>query len=123
MNRDLDAEIVEKIFNWQPIPVSGDYNGENCCEILYPPGPRPGQDFYSTLPLVGTIHRGWAAPKYSDDLKLAIQLAKRVSLPILLIEMPLEPEVLSQMALDHFLKTNQAGHVKADRKSTVYPRP
>lgn len=105
MNRNLDAEIVERIFGWILIPVSSDYYGENACEILYPPNQKPTQDFYNTLPRVGKVHKGYHAPGYSGDLRKAIELCKHVKLELSVIDMPTNPEVLAKYALDWWDKT------------------
>ena len=110
MNRDLDAKIVEHIFGWRYIPVSSDANGENACEVLYPPNKDADQSFYSTLPLVGKPHIGVAAPRYSSDLKTAIGLCKHIGMPLSIEKMPTDPEILANLAYEWWAsknKTNQ----------------
>jgi hypothetical protein len=102
INIDLDAEIAKTIFKWRYIPVSGDANGENKCEILYPPGPDPGQDFYNTLPRIGKIHEGWHTPQWSNNLYEALKLAQHIKLPWLVSSIPLNPEELSKLCLDWY---------------------
>jgi hypothetical protein len=107
MNRDLDAEIVKTIFNWRYITVSSDANGDNKCRILYPPDREPDQDFYNTLPRVGTLHEGWNAPTYSRDFKLAFNLGKYVGLPMMLCDIPENPEELAKQCLTWWKYKNQ----------------
>lgn len=103
MNRDLDAEIVEKIFNWREIRVSEDINGENGCKILFYPDKEDTQEYYSLLPNVGKIHRSFFAPQYSGDLGLSIELAKHVKLPMTCIaDLPDDPEILAKQCLDYW---------------------
>jgi len=108
MDRDLDAEIVRTIFKWSYISIGPDARGENRCEILYPADQKPTQDFYDMLPLLGKIHEGWHAPRYSSDLRTAIELAKHVRIPLTIQEMPLQPETLSKKCLDWWLSYNSA---------------
>lgn len=107
MDRDLDATIAKEIFKWRYIHISADYNGENACDILYPPGKEADQDFYSLLPRVGKIHEGYATPNWSGDIEKAIELCKIVKLPLLVSDFPTDPKILSQMCLDHWRQQNE----------------
>jgi hypothetical protein len=105
MNRDIDAQIVKTIYKWLYIPVSGDYNGENACQVLFPPNKEPTQSDYNTLPLVGKPHEGWFAPKYSGDFMTALRLAKEIKLPILLVDCPMDSEQLAKSCLEYWEST------------------
>lgn len=94
MNRDLDAQIVKEIFDWQYIPVGSDANGENKCQVLWREK-EAEQDVYNWLPRQGKIHEGFLAPMYSGDLDLAIQLARTVNL---------KAEDLAALCLEYFRK-------------------
>lgn len=106
MNRDLDAEIVERIFKWRYIQVGKDANGQNACEILFTPEREPTQEDYNYLPLKGKIHKGINAPNYCGDLKTAIVLAKHVNLPMELKDMPLDAEKLAKRSLEYWTSLN-----------------
>jgi hypothetical protein len=102
MNRDLDAEICEKIFKWRLIPVGPDANGGNATEILFTPDREPTQDDYNTLPRKGKPHKGINCPLYSGNLLIAIQLAKFVDLPCAIKHMPTNPEILAEKCLRYW---------------------
>lgn len=110
MNRNLDADVVELIYNWQYVRTGKDYDGENDSEILAPNGKIPE---HFSMPPKGKIHKGFLAPTYSSDLRTAIDLAKKVKLPIYLYDVPDDAEKLTRMCLDHF----KAGLEKNKRKS------
>ena len=101
-NRDLDAEIVETIFDWEPIYVGKDAFGKNSCEVLFDPNKEATQEYYNWLPRVGKIYKGFFAPRYSSDLKEAIKLCKYVNLPLTVLEMSTDPESLAKGALDYW---------------------
>ena len=106
MNRDLDAEILERIFGWILIPVSADANGENACEVLFYPDIKPTQEYYNRLPLKGKPHKAFFGPNYSSDLKTALKLAKRVNLPLTVEEISLDPETIAKGCLDYYTNIN-----------------
>lgn len=114
-NRDLDAEIVKEIFDWRYIPVSADYNGENKCHILFPKDIEPDQEFYNWLPRIGKIHEGWYAPRFSDDLKIALSLVRQVALPVMAHELPEEAEEIAKLCLNYWKSTA----VKRTTKPTI----
>ncbi len=59
MNRDLDAEIVEKIFGWKTQTTGPDCDGLNDSEVLVPP-----TGFEGTYPNRGDVHRAYHAPHF-----------------------------------------------------------
>ncbi len=79
-NRDLDAEIAEKIFGWRLQPVGKDAKGENACEVLFPPGTENNQNYYNMLPNIGKIHKGFLTPTFSSNLNESLKLAVKVGL-------------------------------------------
>ena len=108
MNRDLDAEIVEKIFNWKPFQVGPDADGENACEILTEDGKLP--DGYQ-LPGKGLLGRGFMAPRFSIDWIEALKLAKHIKMPLDVSEIDFNdwqfPEKLSRRCLDFWKNKNK----------------
>lgn len=104
MNRDLDAKIAKEIYDWSLISVSTDIDGENQCQVIFDPQVKPTQEHYNLLPLKGKPHKAFFVPMYSNDLKLAIKLAKHIKLPISLLEVPTDPEEIAQLCLDYWLK-------------------
>lgn len=100
MNRDLDAEIVEKIYNWKPARLGVDYNGENACEVLTQDGQLVS---CFTYPPVGIVHRGFHAPQYSADKLLAIELCAHVGFEMKLSEVVTKSaEEISTLAFDYW---------------------
>jgi len=101
-NRDLDAEVAKVILGWKLIgKVGKDYYGKNEGMILLP------YDGYAddiAYPPTGKLHEAWLVPNYSGRLDLALELARKVKLPILAYEMPQDreaPEKITRMCLEH----------------------
>jgi hypothetical protein len=107
-NRELDAEIAEKIYDWRLIPVGKDAAGENACEILFPPGREATQDDYNMLPRVGKLHRGFLAPRFSSEISEAIELAVKVEMKMDVSEIDFLdwqfPEKLAKRCLEFWEK-------------------
>lgn len=113
MNRDLDAEIVEKIFGWQTKMTGPDYDGLNNSEVLVPP-----TGFRGTYPNRGPVHRGYHAPRYSENLELAISLAKHVKLEMGISQIT-TAEALAQASLD-FWKENHGSYYLVSLSNTKW---
>lgn len=103
MNRDLDAEIVEKVYGWKLTRVGPDANGENTCEILCAGGRLPTG---WVPPALGHLHRGILAPPYSSNREVAIKLAVHVGMKMDISEIDFTDytfaEKLARRALEHF---------------------
>lgn len=100
--RDLDAKIAKEILNYRYIKIGGDYNGENSCEILFSPDEEATQDYYNMLPLVGKPHEAFFVPKYSENIQLGLQLAKKVGYNkhLTLQDLPLDSFLLAEEVYD-----------------------
>lgn len=100
MNRELDAEICEKVFGWTSVSTGLDYEGKNDSMILAPNGIIP-EDV--RLPVLGAIHKAYLCPPYSSRLDIVMDLCKHVGLVTPVSELPSEPEAIAKMCLEHYL--------------------
>lgn len=64
-DRNLDAEIVEKIYGWELCEIPPDCDGRNRCQILTPGGVLPSN---ISLPPKGKLHKGYMAANFSNDI-------------------------------------------------------
>lgn len=112
-NRDLDAEIAEKIYQWKSSYVGKDANGENACEVLFPPGKENDQDYYNMLPNIGKPHKGFFVPAFSSDLNESIKLAVKVGMRMDIAEIDFKdwqfPEKLAKKSLDFWESSKRYG--------------
>lgn len=105
--RDLDATICEEIFGWKETYVGPDASGENEGYILTELGKLDPENPFC-LPPKGKIHRAFFTPTYHRDLKQALELARRVQLPLDLGSCDLTPEPIALAALEHFRKSGKS---------------
>lgn len=70
-DRDLDAEIAEKVYGWKPGPLPPDANGENAGEVLTPNGLpfRRSDGNHWVYPPVGKVHRAYHCEEYTRDCR------------------------------------------------------
>lgn len=108
MDRNLDAEIAEKVYGWVEIPVGKDANGEGESVILFRPDRKPTQDDYNQLPRVGKIGRPWFCPMYTSDYGLAIKFAQEFDYNFSKLK-PCTPETIARGAHEHWKEITNNG--------------
>ena len=65
-DREIDADVAEKLYGWKPAQVGADYDGKDACEILTQDGKLiPGFAY----PPKGKIHRAYHVPDYTRDCR------------------------------------------------------
>lgn len=104
MDRNLDAEIAEKVYGWVEIPVGKDANGEGQSSILFHPDRKPTQEDYNQLPRVGKVGRPWFCPCYTRDWEVAIKFAQEFGYDFSKLK-PCNPEGIARGAFE-FWKAN-----------------
>ncbi len=102
-NTAFDAMIAEKVYGWKPCPVPKDYYGENECEVLTSNGKHPFKGY--EWPPVGKLHRGAFCPKFTTDLRSAINFANFVGLRFEGL-IPLTPRTIAERAFKFFEQLN-----------------
>lgn len=80
-DRDLDAKIAEDVYNWIPISIGNDANGENESVVLFR-SLTHYDEMRQYLPLIGKIHRAYLVPQFTGDIDAAIDLAKHVGISL-----------------------------------------
>jgi hypothetical protein len=98
MNRDLDAEISEKIYKWVYVKIGPDVGGNNAGEVLFFKKELTSAA-KSILPPKGPVHKSYFTDRYSRVLDHAQDLARHVKLPIIERDWPEDPEELSKLCL------------------------
>lgn len=120
MNRNLDLEIAKTILGWKPCNVGPDYDGKNRGIVYTENGLLP--DGY-VFPPKGKLHEGFMTPNFSSNMRIALELAKEVSLKTPFDELPNDPEQIARMCLNHHnLKTcsmPEVGKIGKGKKMSI----
>lgn len=118
MNRDLDALIAEKIYGWKIVRLGPDASGKNACDILTEHGKL--YEGYSYPP--GVLHKGYQTPRYSSDLRTALEVAQKVGLNMRISEiLEKTPEQIAEAAYKYWEKNNPKRENPLDGVCIVYP--
>lgn len=107
-NRDVDAYIACYVYGWVLLPIGKDANGENAGEVLFP-HKDVDQSWFSALPLIGKPHPAYFVPKYTSDIRLALELCQKVKynqMTDLHQMLKLDPYKLCIQALQHYNEIN-----------------
>lgn len=105
MDRNLDLKIAKEIFGWNTYEKVGkDYDGQNGGEVLVPYKGYLDSLFKEgyTLPPKGKIAEGFFVPSYTRDLQSAMEVVRKVKLPMPAHELPSNPVNLCSLAYNHF---------------------
>lgn len=71
--RDLDTAVAEWVMGYRVETVGKDAKGEHGgSEVLVPPTLL--DDWWTTLPLIGAVPRGWYARRWSTEVEESIDL-------------------------------------------------
>lgn len=106
MDRDLDMKIAQQVYGWNTYePVASDAKGENAGRVLVPYAGYSDWLFaqgYSYNPK-GMIAECIHVPCYTRDYDKALELAKKVQLPIPAHSMPTRAHDLAKKAYEYHL--------------------
>lgn len=105
MNRELDLKVAKEIFEWNTYePIGPDADGENACQVLVPHEGYLKELFSQgyTLPRKGKIGEGFFTPQYCSDFSSAMEVVRKVRLPIPAYNLPANASNLVSLAYAYF---------------------